>query len=1074
MAQLDIQLLGTLQISLDGNPLTGFATDKARALLAYLALENTHPQRRDALATLLWPDQPENKARQNLRQTLLYLRQALNDDDQCAAPFLLVDRETVQLNPAGDYHLDVSEFENLHATCQQHAHRRQENCLPCLQRMARMAGLYRGEFLEHFFVGDSTLFEEWATLKREWLHREAIEALFALSDYYTRRGELARARQAAWRQVELEPWREEAHRQLMRLLALEGKRSAALAQYETCRRVLAQELGVEPMAETMALYERIKSETTAPENKSLSPTLPIPPTPFIGREEELAELSELIANPDTRLLSLIGPGGIGKTRLALQVAAEHIGIFPNGVYHVPLAAADTTETVITTMADALGLHLHNHQQPQRQLLDYLREKEALLMLDNLEHIVPEVELIAEILRHAPGTTLLVTSRERLNLQEEWVYEVGGLRYPARIEEAWPHTGETYSAVDLFRERARQVNRRFALTETEHPAVVRICQLVEGMPLGVELAAAWVSVHTCAEIVQAIEHNLDILTTRLRNVPERHRNIRATFEHSWHLLDAAEKDALLRLSVFRGGFRPEAAVAATAVAATAVAATAPAVTTPAAASVTPPVLASLLDKSLLRRASPDRYEMHELLRQYTAEKLAADPEKHQLARTAHAGYFAAFLKKQEARLKGSAQKQALADLAPENDNVRHAWQWAVSSGDAHVVEQALESLYHFYHIRCWFQAGVELLALAIDRWGAEIEQDRLLGKLLARQGSFCQHQGFYQQAIAALERSLAIFERLAIPSEQVFCLLNLANAIRHQGQNDKAEQLAQKALAISKQTGDRRGIAQSLQIAGLLHYWSGDLKQTEALFEESLARGRELGDQRLIMAPLNSLGDAACHHGDYVKARGIFEECLALSRDLDDQFNVAIHLNNLGTVYHLLEQYPEARSFYQESLAICRQIGDQNGQAIALSNLGEIAYTLGDYRKASQFYREGLAIGRALQEPWTIMTCLNNLGEIACAHNDCHEAQANLTEALQIAQETQTLTMATKILMNMARLFVQQGLRNQAAALLDLVRRHPASESDIQEKAGHLLDKLGLVPPPSTPGGLDEVIKEILT
>ncbi|MGC9393262.1 MAG: tetratricopeptide repeat protein [Anaerolineae bacterium] len=1052
MAYLEIRLLGTFEVTLDGNPLTGFATDKARALLAYLALESAHPQRRDALATLLWPDQPERKARQSLRQTLLYLRQALNDD-QCATPFLLVDRDTVQRNPASDYNLDVAEFQALRAACQSHAHRRRESCLPCLRRMAQMADLYRGDFLEQFFVSDSTLFEEWASLKREWLHREAIEALFTLTDYYTRRGELTRARQAAWRQVELESWREEAHRQLMHLLAMEGERSAALAQYETCRRILAQELGVEPMAETMALYERIKAASEELENESAPSSLPTLPTPFVGREDELAELAEMIANPRSRLLTLSGPGGIGKTRLALQAAAEQIGAFAHGVYHVPLAATNSNDTIVTGIADALGLRLHNQQKPQRQLLDYLREKEMLLVLDNLEHLLPEVSLIAEILRHAPKTTLLVTSRERLNLQEEWVYEIGGLIYPTASEKPEEGWAKAYSAIDLFQQRARQANRRFSVTETELPAVIHICQLVEGMPLGVELAAAWASVHSCAEIAQAIEHNLDILTTRWHNVPERHRNIRATFEHSWQQLGEAEKDLFARLSVFRGGFRAEAAIAV--------------------AGASPSTLTSLLDKSLLRHTSPDRYDIHELLRQYAAEKLADNPQKHEAAHMQHASYFAVFLEGQEARLKGTEQRQALAELAPERDNVREAWQWAVTGGHVHEVEQSLESLYDFYDIRCWFQAGLALLAPAIDRWSADPSQERLFGKLLARQGALCNHLGLYQQAAMALERSLRIFERLKMPDEQIFSLVNLANTIRHLGQNDEALQLAERSLILSRQIGDHRGAAQSLQILGLIYHRTGDLDRAKALLEESLALSRSLGDQRLIMPKLNALGDVACHRGEYTKAQRIFEECLALSRDLGDQFNVSIHLNNLGTVFHHSEDYPKAESFYQQSLDICRQIGDQNGEAVALSNLGEIAYTLGDYRKAAQFYQDGLTIGYAIQEPWTIMTCLNNLGEIACTHNDCVEAQTHLTKALQIAQETQTLMMATKILMNLARLFAQQGLRNRAAVLLDLVRRHPASECDTQQKAEDLLEELGLSVPCDSALSLEEVAAALL-
>jgi len=1052
MTYLDIQLLGTFEISLDGKPLTGFATDKARALLAYLALENAHPQRRDTLATLLWPDQPENKARQSLRQTLLYLRQALSEDDQCAVPFLFIDRETVQLNPASDYRADVVEFQTLHTTCQGHHHHRVERCLSCMRRLERMAELYRGEFLEHFFVGDSTLFEEWATLKREWLHREVIETLFTLTDYYTRRGDLAHARQAAWRQVELEPWREEAHRQLMRLLALEGERSAALTQYETCRRILAQELGVEPMIETTALFEAIKREEIQVQPRDNG--LPSSPTRFVGRETELAELAEWLAAPDCRLVTIVGPGGIGKSRLALHALEAHRGLFAHGVAFVPLDSVASTEFIAYTVARALGFSLQGPQSPDEQLLNYLREKEMLLALDNFEHLLQDNArdplLIEQILSRAPGVTLLITSRERLNLREEQVYRLDGLTYPT-TDSPGPDV-ESYSAVALFAQCAQRADRRFALDASTLPAVLHICRLVEGIPLGLELAAAWVDTRACNDIAQEIAANSDMLTTTLRNVDPRHRSLRASFEYSWKLLTDPERACLARLAVFQGGFDREAA--------TQVAAASPA------------LLTGLIHKSLLRADATGRYTLHPLLHQYIAEKLDATGDAATVY-TKYAHYYAAFLEQREAHLKGATQKQALLELTQENDNVRQAWEWAVSQGHSREVEQALESLYHFCDIRCWFQVGVALLALAIDRWSTEPEQQRLHGKLLARQGALYRHQGLYQQAAEVLEHSLEIFERLGIPSEQVFCLVNLANTLRHQGQNNRAEHLAQRGLALSKRIGDRRGMAQSYQILGLLCYWTGDLNQTEALHEESLALSREVGDQRLIMAPLNALGDVACHRGDYTKAQQMFEECLTLSRDLDDQFNVAIHLNNLGTVYHLLQRYPEARSFYQESLNICRLIGDQDGQAIALSNLGEIAYTLGDYRKASQFYREGLAIGRALQEPWTIMTCLNNLGEIACAHDDCLEAQTHLTEALQFAQETQTLTMATKILTNMARLFARQGLKSQAAALLDLVRRHPASESDTQEKASRLLDELGLAPPPTTPGGLDETIAEVL-
>jgi predicted ATPase/DNA-binding SARP family transcriptional activator len=1052
MARLSISLLGPIQVTLDGEPVTGFATDKARALLAYLAVEADCPHRRDALAGLLWPDQPQRKARQNLRQALTHLRQAIGD---CPAgePFLLVSRETIRFNPDYDHWLDVAAFTDLATACAAHRHRRLATCLPCIRRMEQMVKLYRGSFLEQFFLSDSDTFEEWALLKREWLQQRVTEAFSQLADYCERCGEYKRAQGYTRRQVRLEPWREEAHRQLMRLLALDGQRSAALAQYETCRRMLAEELGVEPADETTTLYEGIRTGNISllisrPPTPPRS--FPFSPTPFIGREEELAALAELLANPDCRLVTIFGPGGIGKTRLALQAAADQAGAFEDGVAFVPLASISSAEHLAPTIADALGIPPRSNQDPKDQLLNYLREKELLLVLDNMEHVLEGSVLLADMLRQARGLVLIVTSRERLNLHEEWVYEVEGLTYP---EDETEVKEGTYSAVDLFMQRAWQADRRFSALEAEKPHVVRICQLVEGMPLGIELAATWVTMHSCSEIAQEIERGLDILTTRLRNVPERHRSIWATFEHSWQLLSEEEKDLLARLSVFRGGFQPEAAAEV--------------------AGASPPTLAALLDKSLIRCASSGRYDMHEVLRQYAAEKLQSDPQASEETQRQHASYFAAFLERKKERLNSAGQRQALLEISAEIENARRAWQHAVTRGDVQQVEQSLESLYLFYTIRCRFQEGIDLFAQATERWREDSGQARVFGKVLARQGTLYRHLGSYQQAKTAFEQSLEIFEHLGMAAEKILCLVYLADVFRSQGRYERTEQLAQKSCALSRQTGDRWGMARSLYLLGSIQYRTGNVDQAEALFEESLAVGRESGNPRLVMPSLNALGDTACHQGDYAKAQVAFEECLALSQELDDQYNVAVHRNNLGTVLHVLRKYEEAQPYYQESLEICRQIGDQTGKAIALSNLGEVAHALGAHHEALVYYREALSIGRTTEDRWTTMACLNNLGETACVLENYEAAQAYLAEAVKIATETQTLTMLLKALVNLAVLLATQDQREQAATLLGLVRHHPASEREAREKAQHLLDEMDLIPPAVDLGSLDSVVAGIL-
>jgi predicted ATPase len=319
----------------------------------------------------------------------------------------------------------------------------------------------------------------------------------------------------------------------------------------------------------------------------------------VGREEELADLADLLANPDCRLVTLIGPGGIGKTRLALQVAAGQVGLFAQGVTFVPLAALSSADRLVPTLAENLLFRSHTQGNPEDQLLDFLREKEMLLILDSMECVLDGSDFLVRILLDAPQVTLLVTSRERLNLHEEWVYQVDGLAYPTAPAAA---ELEAFGAIALFVQTARRVHRKFLLTEQEARHVARICQMVEGMPLAVELAAASVPARTCQEIATDLERSLDTLATSLRNMPARHRSLSAAFEHSWHLLSVGERATLCQLSGFPDGFGADAAERM--------------------AGASSAMLASLVDKSLLRRSTSGRYEMPRILKWYAAQKLQA--------------------------------------------------------------------------------------------------------------------------------------------------------------------------------------------------------------------------------------------------------------------------------------------------------------------------------------------------------------------------------------------------------------------------------------------------------------------
>ncbi len=1057
MSRLSISLLGHFQVSVDDQPVS-FPTDKAGALLAYLAVEKERPHRRDVLAGLLWPDQPQDKARQSLRQALSHLRQAIAAprDDSDVEDFLLVTRQTIQFNAASDHSLDVAAFRLLVEACRHHPHRHLGGCLPCLRRLRKMADLYQSHFLDQFFLSDSAAFEEWALLQRESLRREVVEALIVLADYHERRGEYETARRYAQRQVTLEPWREEAHRQLMRIFAADGQRSAALAQYETCRQTMAAELNVEPVAETRALYAAIREERLV---ETVSKTvLPCAETPFVGRAWELGEIAEMLANEDCRLVTIFGPGGIGKTRLALRVGEDQVGVFRDGVVFAPLLNVKSPAHIFPAIADQLQISSGDAQSLDQRLFNYLREKELLLLLDNFEHLVDGGPLLADLLRRAPGVVLLVTSREKLNLREEWVYEVEG--FICSVPEVC--AAEACDAAAMFEQCARRVDRSFALSAKNEAAVARICQLVEGMPLGIELAAAWVTAHTCQEIARElackIEGSLEILTSRMRDVPPRHRNIRAVFEHSWQLLNREERDFLLRLSIFRGGFGSEVAVEV--------------------AGATPERLLALLDKALIRRTGPRRYDMHEMLRQYAVERLRQDPQTYEMVRLASARYFAAFLEIQGRCLQGGeavegAWKQALIEIGRDLENSRQALLVAVSQGDVEMVEQCLEGLHLFHVARCRFQEGYDLLGQAIDIWPVDVERGTTFARLIARRGIFGLRLGRNRQAQAALEDSLVTFQRLGNAEDEVFCLVYLADVLRKQGRYALAEQITQRCLALSRRIGYAWGEVRSLYWLGVINLRRGDIDRAKAFYEQGLALSRSEHHLRVTLSLLNGLGDVICHQGNYVEAQGVFEECVTLSRTLEDRFALAIALNNLGTVLHVLEKYEKARPYYQESLEICREIGDLNGQAVALSNLGEIAFTLEAYQDARSFYRAALSIGRKTRDRRAIIISLNNLGEIACTLGDYHRARSYYAEALRIAADIQALPMLLNVFFNLARFFAEQGEAERSSALLDVVQAHPASERAIQEKAQGLRDKMGFAPPVHVSQSLENFVADVL-
>ncbi|HSJ56285.1 MAG TPA: BTAD domain-containing putative transcriptional regulator, partial [Anaerolineae bacterium] len=613
MAELQLTFLGGLRVARDGTPVSGFVSTKVQALLCYLALTG-QPHLRPSLAGLLWGDMPEERANVNLRKALSNLRRTVGD-------YVDLTGQTVAFVRDRPYTVDVEEF----ARRAEPAVRRGATPAENIPALVEAAGLYHSDLLAGFHVHAAPAFEEWLVVERERLRDLAIKVFYALAGYYGARGENDAAIDYASRLLVLEPWHEEAHRQIMLLHARSSRRSAALAQYEACRTVLVEELGVEPMPETTALYERIRAAST----RRLH--LPVQPTPFVGREAEMARIAASFDDPACRLLTLLGPGGIGKTRLALHVAEARRHVFLDGVYLVSLAGIDSPEMLVSSIAAALSFSFFGRQEPKGQLLAYLHEKELLLVLDSFERVLAGAGLVSEILEGAPQVKVLATSRERLNLRWEWLFDVHGMSYPTGPEMA---RQAGYDAGVLFERTASRVRPDLAL-EHQEEHVARICRLVEGMPLAIELAAAAVRDWPCEHIAAELEHNLDLLATSARDVPERHRSVGAAFEGSWRTLTAQSQRALCRLAIFRGGGEVRAAEQV--------------------AGADRALIESLAAKSLLRQPERGRFELHEMVRHYAAARLDETHGERQLAVAAHAGYYATFLHDRTNALCRRAQK-----------------------------------------------------------------------------------------------------------------------------------------------------------------------------------------------------------------------------------------------------------------------------------------------------------------------------------------------------------------------------------------------------------------------------------
>ncbi len=876
---LDIRLLGKFEIRLDDQPVE-ISSRPARLLLAYLVLTRGVQHPREKLAGVLWPDSSEANARKNLRQALWHLRKAIGD------AHLLADASSLAFDNESDHWLDIIHLEDT-----------------ADEDLEAEVAVYAGELLPGFY-------EEWILLERDRLNAAYERKMQLLMDQLVREQRWTEAVEWAERWIAQGHVPEPAYRALLIAHAATGEIPKVEAVFRRCADTLHHQIGVEPSKETQDLFQSLIAAGGIPEEfgtdrsvegRHATPrriALPAQPTPFIGRVNELADVEHSLK--DTRLLSLIGPGGIGKTRLAIKAAEGAAGEMRHGCFFISLAPVSSTEMLIQRIAESLDYPLATHESPKQQLLRYLSDKHLLLLLDNFEHLLEAVSLVSEILQVAPGVKILATSHEKLNLQAEIVIYLGGMTVP---DQADPETSHAYDAIALFLQCAGRVRRDFSPTPEELAQITQICQSVGGMPLAIELAAAWLSILSVDEIAGELRKGLDILTSDSRDAPERHRSIRTVVDHSWSLLDPDEQDVFLRLSIFQGGFTRLAAQQV--------------------AGATLRQLAELVHKSLLSHdPGSARFAMHQLLRQYAHEKLESLPEVSSSGQESHAAYFADFMDQRRAQLRDVGQLRVLTEIEADLDNVRSAWRYYLDQGETTQLWKFTTSLWHVYWHRWWNHAGQELFAEAVTALHARSDEDAvaLRAHAMGLQSYFMGWLGLADKGYQLADKSVEILKGKNLPEALVFSYYSLIVNAYFLGRMAAEYEPANEMLQITNTLGEPWLTGFALFAGAMASLMAGKPDEAEARAKSCLDHFEDCGDLSGSTMPLITLGHVALARGDYETARVHYMRSLEIADEVGFHYSIQTATKYLSKVALSMNKTAEANQFLRRSLRITKEIG----------------------------------------------------------------------------------------------------------------------------------------------------------
>jgi predicted ATPase/DNA-binding SARP family transcriptional activator len=960
-----IDMFGGLKAQRGGLTLTGFRSKKTGILLAYLAYHQGKPYTRTALIKLLWPEEIETlwseelcteKGRGYLRVALNALRNQLEPHGMAKGSVLLADRTYVSLEPTTII-TDVSEFKSALQT--------PPDDLPkWIEALIHAVELYRGELLSGYEVlGREALglspAQEWILQEREQLAGNSRQALIQLSKHFIEQKDYSRARHYAYKLVEVTPLREKSHINIISRYLSEGRYSEALHHYEEMVRLFRE--GGKQLSEKMREDgEKLRSvfrNKVATQSVSFPLTrLPLPFTPFFGREQEIAYLQRLLLpneHPDfthlfeiyVRLVTLTGPGGIGKTRLALKVTERLKPAYNHAVWFVSLADLEDASQISRAIVETIGLQPSPTLEPLEQSIRFFnsRTAPALLILDNFEHLVePGVAILLGLLTRVPSLKLLVTSRQSLALSEygEQEFPVPPLPFPEQTDT--PEKLLEFPSVQLYTSRAQRARPDFLLTTRNASDVSALCQRLEGIPLAIELAAARARIFTPAESVTQFEQSLDLLVSQHKELPIRHRALRTTIDWSYRLLAPTQKQFFTRLSVFRGGWSAEAAASVCE-------------ETSAQECLTQLRVHSLIIVEEVGKEM--RFRMLEPLREYAAEQMEEGERVDRTRR--HASYYRHLAEITEPSLTGSEQAAGLERLAREHENLNAALAWA-SESDIDAGLRLAGSLGEYWQVRGHLAEGRRWFGTFLDK--GQNAPTEVRAKALSGAGNLALLQGDYAQTRSFYDRSLALWQELGDRKQSGQLFNNLGNLALSQGEYASAQAYYATSLAIGRKVGNKPGISRSLNNLGKVAYEQGDNALARSLYEQSLAGWRELEDRLGIATLLSNLGAVAQEEGDYELASARFLESLASRKELADAQGLVILLFNLGTIALLKQEYATARSRFVECLHKSKELRDIEGIIQCLEAMGELAFSQDHFERAMRLFGAAEALRRSSNIP----------------------------------------------------------------------------------------------------------------